>query len=240
MLHGTKGIHMKVNLLSRKYLSRVEFIKEVCKGKRVLHLGCSAGEFLRDRVNRKSLFHLDLAEVASELYGVDIHEESLCTMRNELNINNLYQGDAEKLSNLEIDKTFECVVAGDLLEHLSCPGAMLDGVKTFLEPNGMLIISTNNAFGLHYQLRRWIGLGQYREHPEHVCYYSPETLQNLFMRHGYCITAMHGGYTEPPWTIVKKIQFAIGKLLFKRLPFLSGTLIVVAKVHQQIEQGSRF
>ena len=209
-----------------RYISRVEYLRERCRGRRVLHLGCSSGQFLQDRLKRNSLLHSILAEEAGELYGVDLDETSLETMR-AMGFHRLYHGDAERLDDLDLEKTFDVVVAGDLLEHITRPGAMLDGVKRFLRKPGQFIVSTNNAFGLHYQLRRWTG--RYREHPEHVAFFSPETLTHLFERHGYRLEAMFGAYTEPPHTWTQHLKFAIGQPLFRLAPMLAGTLIVIAE-----------
>ena len=192
----------------------------------MLHLGCSSGQFIRDRVERGSLLHAVLHEEARDLYGIDLNHESLVVMREQMGFQNLYQGNVERLDELKLDESFEVVLAGDLLEHLTCPGALLTGIKRFLRPEGKFVLSTVNAFGLHFQLRRW--LGHYTEHPEHVCFFSPETIAHLLERHGYKVQEMHGSYTEPPRTWKRKIEFAIGGPLFKLVPVLAGTLIAVA------------
>ncbi|MBA4390984.1 MAG: hypothetical protein C0399_08600 [Syntrophus sp. (in: bacteria)] len=209
----------------KHYISRIEFFQDRLQGKKVLHLGCSAGRYIADRIKRNSLIHSLIGKVSTELYGIDIDEPSLETMRDELGFQNLFVCDAEKLDQININKKFDIVLAGDLLEHLSCPGAMLEGSKRFLEKNGQIIISTNNAFGIHFQVKRW--MGRYKEHVEHVCFFSPETLVNLFERHGYKVIEMYGAYTEPPWTLKQKIIFNIGKPILKIAPQLAGTLIVV-------------
>ena len=192
----------------------------------MLHLGCSSGSFLQERLDRGSLLHENLHKVARELYGIDLDAESLEVMRQELGYENIFEGDVQNLDAVPINRKFDIVLAGDLLEHITCPGAMLEGVKRLLQHNGRFVISTVNAFGLHFQLKRW--LGRYVEHFEHVCFYSPETLLNLFDRHGYKVAVLYGAYTEPPYTIGQKIKFAIGAPLFRIFPVLAGTLIVVA------------
>jgi 2-polyprenyl-3-methyl-5-hydroxy-6-metoxy-1,4-benzoquinol methylase len=208
------------------YLWRMQYLRELCRGKKVLHLGCSSGHFIRDRLQRGSLLHAVLHEEAAELYGVDIERESLVLMRDQLGFANLYEGNVERLDELQLDQRFDVVLAGDLIEHLTRPGAMLDGAKRFMQPGGRFVLSTVNAFGLHFQLRRW--LGTYTEHPEHVCFYSPETIANLLERHGYVVQEMYGCYNEPPRTWKRRLEFAAGMPLFKWAPVLAGTLIAVA------------
>ena len=209
-----------------EYVSRIAFLRECCHGKHVLHVGCSSGRYLRERIQRGDMLHGLLCEVAEVVYGVDIDEESLLDM-SRLGYTNLSYGDAERLEELALDKTFDVVIAGDLLEHLTKPGALLDGVKRFLGNQGQFIVSTNNAFGLHYQIRRW--LGRYQEHYQHVCFFSPETLTNMFERHGYQVESIHGAYTVPPYTRCQKVLFVLGQPLFRKFPILAGTLIVTAR-----------
>ncbi len=126
-----------------------------------------------------------------------------------------------------MSEKFDVVLAGDLLEHITCPGLMLNGIRRFLAVDGLVVMSTNNAFGLHFQIKRWLGI--YKEHFEHVAFFSPETLRNLFERHRYEIVEMYGAYTVPPYSLKQKILFYLGSPLFKLFPVLAGTLIVVAR-----------
>jgi len=213
-----------------KYISRMKYFAEWCKNKNVMHLGCSSGTYIHDRIKRGTFLHSILNDTAQNLAGLDIDAKSLETMK-ELGFSNLYEGNAEKLSESNIKEKYDIVIAGDLLEHITCPGAMLEGVKELLDENGKFIISTNNAFGVHYQIRRW--LGRFTEHFEHVCFYSPETLVHLFERHNYKVVDLYAAYTVPPHSLSDKILFTIGKPIFKLFPVLAGTLVVVAEYQKK-------
>ena len=223
---------MSKSILSRPYLSRIDFFKKISRGKTVLHLGCSSGRFIEDRIKRGDLLHEILNSEAAELFGVDIHEVSVQLLR-KLGYKNIFVGNVELLDDLDMNREFDIVIAGDLLEHITRPGAMLDGVKRFINRSGKFIVSTNNAFGIHYQIKRWLGV--YKEHHEHVCFYSPETLRNLFERHGYTILEMYGAFTTPPHSARQKLIFALASPIFRFLPVLAGTLIVVATPANTVE-----
>jgi 2-polyprenyl-3-methyl-5-hydroxy-6-metoxy-1,4-benzoquinol methylase len=224
MIETSSNVHLE------RFLSRVDFLREICRGKRVLHLGCSSGQFVQDRIDRGSLLHGILQKEATDIYGVDLDGASLAIMR-KLGFDNLFEGNAEHLDELSLDETFDIVLAGDLIEHITRPGAMLDGIKRFMRPNtGRFVVSTPNAFGLHFQIRRW--MGNYTEHPEHVCFYSPETLQHLLERHGYNVQEMQGCYTEPPYDWKRKLEFSIASPLFRLSPVLAGTLVAVATLNR--------
>ena len=42
----------RADLPLERFLSRVDFLCDTYRGKRVLHLGCSPGQFIRDRMGR--------------------------------------------------------------------------------------------------------------------------------------------------------------------------------------------
>ena len=216
---------MPKSVLSKPYQNRIAMFQEYSRGKTVLHLGCSSGGFLQERLARGDLLHSLLNDVASELHGIDIHEESIEMLR-DIGFNNLYIADVQD-GKIDINKQFDMIVAGDILEHITKPGCMLEAMKPLLKPDGKLLLSTNNAFGLNYQIRRWLGI--YTEHPEHVAFYSPETLRHLFERHEYTVDAVFGAYTVPPYTLKKKLLFIFGRPLYKQFPVLAGTLVIVAR-----------
>lgn len=79
---------------------------------------------------------------------------------------NAIAGNVERLEEVKISGQFGLIVAGDIIEHLSNPGLMLDGVKRFCAPQTTLAISMPNAFGLPGFVRYF--LGRFREGDEHV------------------------------------------------------------------------
>ncbi len=82
-------------MLSR-YCSRIDYFKQICRDKKVLHLGCSSGTYMEDHIKRGDFLHKILLDVADDVCGIDIHKESLEKMR-RLGFNNLYEGDAQQL-----------------------------------------------------------------------------------------------------------------------------------------------
>ena len=211
----------------RRYVSRTDFILERCVGKSVLHLGCSSGEALRHWLGtgKEAILHLRLAEVAEELYGVDIHEPSLQVLR-ELGVQNLYLGDVEALDSLPITRRFDVVLAADLVEHLSNPGRMLGGIHRFLQREGELVLSTPNAFGLPNALRYF--LRRFQDGPGHVAMFNSDNLVNLLSRYNYRTVDICSAFDRLPWNRAKKLEFLIGAWFLRLKPENGGTLIVVA------------
>jgi SAM-dependent methyltransferase len=156
----------------------------------VLHLGCTNNPYTEIAIDGGSLLHFEIEKTAAELYGFDFDEAGLAILRRH-GSKNLYKADLEHLETLDLDMTFDVIVAGEMIEHLNNPGLFLDGIKRFMGPDTILLITTINAYcGLrffHYSLTRNHGRNE-PVHPDHVAYYSYSTLSLLAKRHGMEVT----------------------------------------------------
>lgn len=165
---------------------RVSVILEACAGKRVLHLGCTNSPYTSESLRAGSLLHGRLAEVASTLHGFDNDVESLELMK-QAGYGNLHVADLERLEESGFRDEVDIIVAGEIIEHLSNPGRFLEGVKTVMGPETVLLITTINAYSgmrfVQYALRGRGGVSE-PVHPDHVAYYSYTTLKLLISRAG--------------------------------------------------------
>ncbi|MCX7640663.1 MAG: methyltransferase domain-containing protein [Pyrinomonadaceae bacterium] len=165
---------------------RVEFIKRMCKDKKVLHLGCTNFPYTENSIKDGSLLHFQLMQICKELYGIDADERGIEELRHH-GVKNLYKGDLEKLEESSLNEKFEVIVAGEVIEHLSNPGLFLNGIKRFMNSETILIITTINAYsGLRFAIYALRGKGGENEpvHPDHVAYYSYRTLNLIVKRAG--------------------------------------------------------
>lgn len=165
-------------------VDRVSFIKAQCEGKKVLHLGCTNYPYTQDSIDQESLLHYDLKEIAGELYGFDFDQKGLDILEKQ-GTGNLFQADLEKLERVDLNQSFEVIIAGEMIEHLDNPGLFMQGIKRFMDEQTKLVITTINAYSIFrfllYALR---GKGGENEpvHPDHVSYYSYKTLKLVIDR----------------------------------------------------------
>jgi 2-polyprenyl-3-methyl-5-hydroxy-6-metoxy-1,4-benzoquinol methylase len=159
-------------------VQRVEFIKKACAGKKVLHLGCTNYPYTRESLENDMLLHFDIDKVAAELYGFDFDQRGIDTLV-ELGGKNIFLADLEKLEDVALNETFDVIIAGEIIEHLSNPGLFLKGIQRFMNNRTSLIITTVNAYCamrfITYALRGKGGLNE-PVHPDHIAYYSYKTL----------------------------------------------------------------
>lgn len=153
---------------------------EYCRGKRVLHLGCTDWPFTADKIRDHELLHAQLAECAKDIIGVDICDEGLELLR-RCNPNwKLVSADAcEYHSDFEAD----IVIASELIEHLENPGQMLRCIASYAKPETELLITTNNAQSLKSALRAVVGKEEC--HPDHTLLFTTKTMTQLLKRTGW-------------------------------------------------------
>lgn len=141
-------------------------------GKKILDIGCRDGNLTKHFV------------LGNDILGVDIDDLSLLKAKNNLNIETLnidLNGDWLEIG----DKKFDVVVAGEILEHLFYPEAVLKKVKDYLLDGGLFIGSVPNAFSLKNKLRYLRSSKKFTplSDPTHINHFSFNELKNLLNKH---------------------------------------------------------
>lgn len=145
-------------------------LEQVPAGASVLDVGAAK---LQD--NPHNFTHEWVAEKAGECVGIDVNAEAIA----ELNDYDIRHQDAESFT---FDRDFDCIVAGEVIEHLDAPGAFLDRVREHLTPDGTFVCSTPHPWGF-VRLRQY-AFGSKTPPDDHVTWYCPDTLATLCRRHG--------------------------------------------------------
>jgi SAM-dependent methyltransferase len=79
---------------------------------------------------------------------------------------------------------YDCIVAGEVLEHLENPGDFLDNAREALSPGGTLVLTTPNPFRAS-QFFKILKHGEPQIHPGHTLWFDPRTLAELLDRRGF-------------------------------------------------------
>ncbi len=118
------------------------FQAAIGRGKRVLDLGCRAGALTRHFLD------------GNEVIGLDVDRAALAKAE-ALGIEPVHANVEEPLP-FE-DASFDAVVAGELLEHLQFPDALIAEIQRVLKPGGVLVGSVPNAYRVQGRLRFLLG-----------------------------------------------------------------------------------
>ncbi len=141
------------------------FQAAIGRGKRVLDLGCRSGALSRHFLD------------GNEVIGLDVDRVALAKAA-ELGIEPVVANVEEPLPFP--DGSFDAVVAGELLEHLRFPDAVLSEARRVLRPGGVIVGSVPNAFRLQSRLRFVRGRPP-EDDPTHLHMFSPEWLRELLV-----------------------------------------------------------
>lgn len=169
--------------------------------------------------------HRLLKDRAADIYGIDmVYDEAA-----------LPTGDRHKYQkataeDFRLDKKFDVIFAGDLIEHLVNPGLFLANAEKHLALGGRLIITTPNAFNL-FAIAGKLTRPEPPTNSDHTFYFNRRTIETLFRKCGWSITQFGFVYTlgkthkESLW---KKFLNGVYFLLSKRTTKFYETLVVVA------------
>jgi len=139
------------------------FQAAIGRGKRVLDLGCRSGALTRHFLD------------GNEVVGLDVDAAALAKAE-ALGITPV-QADVEDPLPFG-DESFDAVVAGELLEHLQFPDALVDEIRRVLRPGGVAVGSVPNAFRVQSRLRFLLGRPP-EDDPTHLRMFSPGAMQEL-------------------------------------------------------------
>jgi 2-polyprenyl-3-methyl-5-hydroxy-6-metoxy-1,4-benzoquinol methylase len=157
-------------------VDRSAFILERVTGKRVLEFGASGP------------MHRKIVEAAAFCQGVD-REDGPDIVGFDLD-----DVQAEWMRGIPVGRTWDVIVCGEVIEHLSNPGWFLTRLKRQY-PDVPVIITAPNAFSDIAQVH--LEHGKENVNVDHMCWYSYRTLRTLLERHGYTIEAFHYYNGEP-------------------------------------------
>lgn len=180
-----------MKLPKNKVIDRLQIIKNLVKGKVVLHLGFTDTPFTIKKYNDNSLFHLQLAEWCKKIVGIDLDEPSVDFLKSK-GIEDIYTCDLYKLNENEELRNykFDYILFSEVIEHLPNTGLALQKIKEFIgntNPQTKLIITTPNVHNFIFRFTDAF-LNIERVHPDHYYYFSHHTLTKLINDNEYTIT----------------------------------------------------
>ena len=176
---------MDITLIKRiQLVDRNRYITRLCRGKLVLHLGCTDAPYYKQQITDGRLLQKSLIDADARVIGIDIDEEALSWMANRLP-GEYHCGNIEDTDFMLgfAKRGFEVVLLTDVLEHLNNPYLALDNINKITSDKTDIIITVPNAFAVKIFLR--IMVGHELVHPDHVSWQTLATLSELLDRAGF-------------------------------------------------------
>lgn len=201
-------------------INRVDYLLDICSGKRVLHVGFSDYPYTQQKIKSGNLLHLELKKVTKDLLGLDNDKASLDLYRSITSDTQVIEGDIMngQLGD-SLPRNFEIVLLGEILEHLKNPHQAVENLHNNFSAGTILVVTTPNYSSLGYFSAALHNTEMI--HPDHYWYFSPITVLKIFPADKFELVDFNFGmYFQKS----KKINFVL-----RRFPFLGECIIAVLK-----------
>lgn len=170
-----------------------EYIFNLCRKKDVLQIGVLGDIDNYIKYNKLSEWDFSrIKEIANSALGVDINKKGIKKVE-KLGIKEVIFGDAEELT---LDKKFDVIYAGDLIEHLNNIGKFLESCKKHMKDDSLLILTTPSPYSLNMIIRSFLKKTEQGIFEEHTSLLHEKNLKELLKRFDFHIKTIKY-YTSP-------------------------------------------
>jgi SAM-dependent methyltransferase len=163
-----------------------QLIRRVRHADRVLCIGCAANTEKEQSIHP---FRTIADELEGTVTGIDVHEPGV----NRLDSAG-YDARVADAETFDLSKTFDAIIAGEVIEHLGDPGAMLRRCHDHLTPTGRLHITTPNPEAFCYVRRALLGGDRVRDH---TAWFDPANIRRLARRRPTGLTVTDTVWVPP-------------------------------------------
>lgn len=174
-LHETFYLQSLSVSLSYAELPREDLFAQFCKGKTVLHIGCTQHPI----TNINTSLHLKIAKHCKQLDGYDIDQRGYAILAPHINNGRFL----ESLSHVE---RYDLILIPEVLEHVGDPQSFLATIDTIEARE--IIITVPDVFqclSRHFSFETTANDAKIAEavHPDHNYWFTPYTLSNLIKKY---------------------------------------------------------
>jgi SAM-dependent methyltransferase len=163
--------------------SRTEYLTGLVRGREILDIGVIEHQIESSSSSR--WLHRQLAEAAERCVGVDVLVDEVEELRGRG-----FDVRCHDLSTGPLDEQFDVIVAGEVVEHLDAPVAVLSSARQMLRTGGRIVVTTPNPYMVH---RAWKHLrGGFPDSADHSLLLGPSQMLELASRADLVLDAWRG------------------------------------------------
>lgn len=209
--------------------SRDEEIIDLCRGRRVLHVGCTDAPFTMEKIRSGELLHSKLIPIAAELIGCDIDTNGLDQLDRALPGAYLEFDVSVGVEHPSIESFRpDLILASDVIEHVEDQTAFVRGLALIARRyhGAQVVLSTPNALALRQTVHTVLN----REviHPDHRLLHSPRTMQYLLSTCGLTLSQLIFYNLRTGDTVFRRTYDAAPRVATKLRPAFADGLLAVA------------
>ncbi|NQV76740.1 MAG: methyltransferase domain-containing protein, partial [Lutibacter sp.] len=150
--------------MSKLITDRFSIIKKYIKNKEVLDIGCI--DHYSEREIKNLWIHKKIKTYAKSLIGVDLIKKEVDKLNNKG-----YDIICDNAETFNLNKKFDIIFAGELIEHINNQGLFLENVRKHLKDDGKFIFTTPNCNNFFNTIEVLL-FGQTPVNDEHVLWHN--------------------------------------------------------------------
>jgi 2-polyprenyl-3-methyl-5-hydroxy-6-metoxy-1,4-benzoquinol methylase len=165
---------------------RLDFLVNLCTGKRIVHLGCTDHiEIIDKKIKANNWLHKLLVEKSARCIGIDNNKEAIAYVQ-ELGWKEIYYADITNEAPLPMitSEKWDYLVMGEIIEHIGDPVAFLNALRVrYSSCVNSIILTTPNAFR-YKNLARAARRHMEVVNSDHRFWFTPYTLAKIVVDAG--------------------------------------------------------
>jgi len=183
--------YMKFKFVKKTIIpQRVDIIEQLLKDKVVLHFGCcDHANLIEEKIENNTHLQVKISAIAAKCVGVDNNQEALNKL-NSLNIKNCFYYDLYETNDPIIEnETYDCVLLGEIMEHIADPVAFLRKMHTKFINAKEIIITVPNAFSTRnfHNIKKGIE----EINTDHKYWFTPYTISKVATEAGFKMKSIY-------------------------------------------------
>jgi hypothetical protein len=222
----SNSLKVKISQPESNILYRMEFIEDLVKSSKIIHLGFADHiEVIEKKIEKNIWFHRRLLQCTSRCVGIDINKAATDFVRSKLNISDVFDIDIskEELPAAITDDHYHFLILGELIEHIDNPVLFLEMIRTrFKSLVDEIVITAPNA--LRWNNLKYVFKQTELINSDHRYWFTPYTLSKILFQ---------AGYQDMEFYLVESFKpekHSIFKsYLYKKFPALRNTIIIKAR-----------
>ncbi len=153
--------------------NRVEVFRQICQGRRVLHVGCADWPI----TDVQASLHVQLDAVCAQLDGFDVHPDAFEVLQPYVRGKFFSRWE-------EVTSEYDLIIAPEVLEHVPDVQGFLQQLDAVKAPHVLLTVpDASQCASRHFEFLSEGETFVEVVHPDHNCWYSPYTLGNVIRKY---------------------------------------------------------
>jgi 2-polyprenyl-3-methyl-5-hydroxy-6-metoxy-1,4-benzoquinol methylase len=164
-----------VFIADRYERARLKRLAACAEGNEILDLGCA------------QMMNAGLLRPGRTVTGIDMAEPG-----SDVSYQRFLVGNVFDLNSLDDGRSYDCIIAGEFIEHVERPYDLLRVLRSRLKPGGSLVLSTPNLVSPPVVLFEWLRSHQRFYTTDHTFYFSPRWVERMLASTGFQLERTEG------------------------------------------------